>query len=83
MHLLRIYIHLLVKVTKLFKEKEFKNAKAGGTLFSFDFIDSQGTEMQGTRFNKEYEKHYKSIAEGCVYQIHGGLLKFNDKKFYN
>ena len=74
-------IKLLVKINKIFKPKEFKSNKNNGTLFSFTIIDKEGSEMQVTGFTKAYEKFYNNICEGEIYEIYGGYLKVNDRKF--
>jgi replication factor A1 len=74
-------IHILVKITRMYPIREFNKDGNSGKLFSFNFIDAEGTEMQATAFTKGIEKHYTNLKEGHVYEIHGGYLKINDKKF--
>jgi replication factor A1 len=74
-------IHILVKITTISAIKEFKNDHNKGKLVNFTFIDEEGSEMQGTAFTKGIDKHLHNLEEGCVYEIHGGYLKINDKKF--
>jgi replication factor A1 len=74
-------IHILVKITRMYPIKDFKKDGNAGKLFSFNFIDSEGTEMQATAFTKGIEKHHATLKEGGVFEIHGGYLRVNDKKF--
>ena len=74
-------IHILVKITKIFPVKHINKHNNEIKLFSFNFVDVDGTEMQGTGFNKGIEKHFNNLKEGYVFEIHGGYLKINDKKF--
>lgn len=74
-------IHILVKITRMYAIREFNKDGNPGKLVSFNFIDSEGTEMQGTAFTKGIEKHHALLKEGNVLEIRGGYLRVNDKKF--
>ena len=70
-----------VRCNKKTDMKHYKNAKGDGNLFSFVVIDSTGTEMQVTCFNKVAQDIYNTINEGHVYRIKGGSVKMNDRKY--
>lgn len=55
--------------------------KGSGCLFSFVIMDREGTEMQVTAFNKACEKNYDLVKENHIYEIKGGYVKINDRKF--
>jgi replication factor A1 len=73
-------IQLFVRVVKKGELKTF-NSKGGGNLFTFTIMDSDGTEMQATCFNRACEKFFNLIRENSVYEIIGGYVKINDKKY--
>ncbi len=52
-----------------------------GKLFYFDVMDKDGNEMQCTCFNKSVDKFFLLIEEGHLYEIKGGYVKLNDKKY--
>ncbi|MCQ2820921.1 MAG: hypothetical protein MJ252_26990 [archaeon] len=73
---------ILVRVTAKTEIKTFSNSHTpNGKLFSVNIIDKQGTEMQITCFNKVAEKFYEAFQKDCVYEIKGGYVKINDKKY--
>lgn len=76
-------IVIKVRVTKKFEKKSFNNAqtKKQGTVFSFNVIDDEGTELPCSAFNKPCEMFYDTIQENDVYEIRGGYIKINDKKY--
>jgi replication factor A1 len=74
-------ISLLIKVSKKYPVKPFQSKSGNGTLFSFNIIDKDGTEMQVTGFTKAVDKFANLLKEGSVYEIKGGFLKVNDMKF--
>ena len=75
----RIYVRVIKKSDlKTFNSSPNKN---GGTLFSFVILDEEGNEMQVTCFNKAVQKFYNVIHENKVFEISGGYVKINDKKF--
>jgi replication factor A1 len=73
-------IQLFVRVVKKGELKTF-NSKGGGNLFTFTIMDMDGTEMQATCFNRACEKFFNLIKENSVYEILGGYVKINDKKY--
>ena len=52
-----------------------------GKLFYFVVLDRDGNEMQCTCFNKTVDKFYNLIEEDNIYEIKGGYVKINDKKY--
>jgi replication factor A1 len=74
---------ILVRVIKKSDLKTFNSSpnKSGGTLFSFNILDEEGTEMQVTCFNKAVQKFYALIAENKIFEITGGYVKINNQKY--
>jgi replication factor A1 len=73
---------ILVRITKRPTElKTYSNQKGQGKILNFNIIDKDNTEMQITAFNDVAEKVHKEIEENKVYEIRGGQVKINDKKF--
>ena len=76
---------ILVRVTKKSEIKTFesRNSTNGSTgrLFYFIVLDRDGNEMQCTCFNKAVDKFFDVIKEDELYEIKGGYVKLNDKKF--
>ena len=74
-------IELLARVTDKTELKEYKNEKGIGHIFNINVIDQEGTEMQVACFNKVANKFHSIIKENSVYEIIGGFVKVNNKKF--
>ena len=78
---------IFIRVTKKSEIKTFetRNNSMGtgsqGKLFYFIVLDRDGNEMQCTCFNKAVEKFFDVIEEDQVYEIKGGYVKLNDKKY--
>ena len=78
---------IFVRVTKKSEIKTFetRNNSMGqgsqGKLFYFIVLDRDDNEMQCTCFNKAVDKFYDVIEEDQVYEIKGGYVKLNDKKY--
>ena len=78
---------IFVRVTKKSEIKTFetRNNSMGtgsqGKLFYFIVLDRDGNEMQCTCFNKAVDKFFDVIEEDQVYEIKGGYVKLNDKKY--
>ena len=74
-------IHLYVKCIKKSDIKKFNSKNGQGQLFNLVISDVDGFEMCCTAFNNVVDKLYNNIFEGKIYEITGGFLKINDKKF--
>ena len=80
---------LLVKIIKkseikVFETRNTNNANiltGQGKLFYFVVLDNEGNEMQCTCFNKTVDTFYDIIQEDHLYEIKGGYVKINDKKY--
>ena len=78
---------IFVRVTKKSEIKTFEtrnnnmNSSIQGKLFYFIVLDRDGNEMQCTCFNKAVDKFYDIIEEDQLYEIKGGYVKINDKKY--
>ena len=76
---------ILVRVTKKSEIKVFESRNSSGNntgkLFYFIVLDRDGNEMQCTCFNKAVDKFFDIIKEDELYEIKGGYVKLNDKKF--
>ena len=78
---------ILIRVTKKSEIKNFetRNNSMGtgsqGKLFYFIVLDRDGNEMQCTCFNKAADKFFDIIEEDQLYEIKGGYVKLNDKKY--
>ncbi|XP_059076607.1 replication protein A 70 kDa DNA-binding subunit A-like [Cryptomeria japonica] len=71
-----------VRVT-IKKEIHQYNKKTGnGRVFSFDIIDSEGTETRVLGFNNMVDAHYGNIDIGATYNISDGVVK-SANKIYN
>ena len=78
---------IFIRVTKKseIKTYETRNNSMGtgsqGKLFYFIVLDRDGNEMQCTCFNKAVDNFFDVIEEDQVYEIKGGYVKLNDKKY--
>ena len=77
---------IFIRVTKKSEIKTFetRNNNMGssqGKLFYFIVLDRDGNEMQCTCFNKAVDKFFDIIEEDQLYEIKGGYVKLNDKKY--
>ena len=78
---------IFVRVTKKSEIKTFEtrnnnmNNLSQGKLFYFIVLDRDGNEMQCTCFNKAVDKFFDVIEEDQLYEIKGGYVKLNDKKY--
>ena len=68
---------------RILKKSEIKvfNTRQSGKFFYFIVLDKDENEMQCTCFNKAVDKFFDMISEGKIYEIKGGYVKINDKKF--
>ena len=77
---------ILVRVTKKSEIKTFQSKSGNnsqGKLFYFIALDMEDNEMQCTCFNKACDKFFDLIEQDQIYEIKGGVVKYNDKKFSN
>ena len=78
---------IFVRITKKSEIKIFEtrnnnmNSSNQGKLFYFIVLDRDGNEMQCTCFNKAVDKFFDIIEEDQLYEIKGGYVKINDKKY--
>jgi len=78
---------ILIRVTKKSEIKTFETrnnsmgTQSQGKLFYFIVLDRDGNEMQCTCFNKAVDKFFDIIEEDETYEIKGGYVKLNDKKY--
>ena len=78
---------ILIRVTKKSEIKTFETrnnsmgSQSQGKLFYFIVLDRDGNEMQCTCFNKAVDKFFDIIEEDQLYEIKGGYVKLNDKKY--
>ena len=76
-----IYVRILKKSEiKIFYQNNTNN-KQNGKFFYFIVLDIEGNEMQCICFNKSVDLFYDLICEGKIYEIKGGYIKLNEKKF--
>jgi replication factor A1 len=69
------------RVIKKFDIKNYRSAKGEGKLFSFEIIDSNGTEISASFFNAHCDKWFDYLTEGNTYIFSGGYIKENTSKF--
>lgn len=74
-------VEILIRVIDKSEFKTYTNEKGTGNLFNLLVMDSEGSQIQITAFNKVAEKYYNQISEGKIYEIIGGFVKLNSKRF--
>jgi replication factor A1 len=75
-------ICIKARVTKKNEKKNYTTqAGKSGSVFSFNLMDEHGEEIPVSAFNHTCEKFYDKVEENMVYEISGGYIKINDKKF--
>jgi replication factor A1 len=70
-----------VRVTRKGPIRTWDNARGSGKLFSVDFLDMQGGEIQATCFNDVADKFYPLFEEDKVYIIQKGRIKVANKRY--
>ncbi|XP_057864253.2 replication protein A 70 kDa DNA-binding subunit A-like [Cryptomeria japonica] len=60
----------------------YNTTKASGRVYSFDIVDSKGTETRVTCFNELAKTYYDNIQVGVTYTLSGGAIK-PANKIYN
>lgn len=75
-------ICIKARVTKKMPMKTFqKQGGKQGSVFGFNIIDDMGEELPVSAFNQVCERFHNIIEENAVYEISGGYIKINDKKY--
>ena len=76
-------IHPFVKIERKYELRVFKNKRTNqdNKLFSVKMIDTEGFEMIATAFGEVADKLYDMFEEGGTYEIKGGYVRINEKKF--
>lgn len=75
-------ISIKARVTKKMDKKFFKKQGGrDGSVFGFNIIDDLGDELPVSAFNAACDKFFDIIEENMVYEINGGYIKINDKKY--
>ena len=77
-------IKIKVKCVKKFLIKHYVSRISGlpGKFFSMILSDQEGFEMGASCFNDSVNVIYDKIEEGKFYDIKGGYIKINDRKFF-
>ncbi|EER15585.1 replication factor a 1, rfa1, putative [Perkinsus marinus ATCC 50983] len=63
------------RVTAKSPVRHFTNARGGGSVFSVDLLDKEGSEIRGSFFNAAAEKFDKLLQKGKVYTFSKGNVK--------
>ncbi|KAL4570238.1 hypothetical protein LXL04_025889 [Taraxacum kok-saghyz] len=69
------------RVTSKTELRHYNNAKGDGKVFSFDLLDSEGTEIRVTCFNTVADQFYNQVETGKVYFLSKGTVKPASKAF--
>lgn len=76
-------IHIYVKIEKKGEVKRFVSRRSSdeGKLINLTMVDIEGFEMIATVFGKGVDFVNDTIIEGKTYEIKGGYVKINEKKY--
>lgn len=74
-------IKVLIRIINVSQLRTYVNEKGEGHLLNVIVIDQEGTEMLVTCFNKLAHKYSEKLKEGHVYELTGGYVKVNQKRF--
>lgn len=75
-------LSIIVRCNKKTEKRTYKTNKGGNcTVFNFNVIDSENTEMQASCFGKCADRLFPIIQEGFTYEILGGYVKVNDRRY--
>ncbi|EER17972.1 Replication protein A 70 kDa DNA-binding subunit, putative [Perkinsus marinus ATCC 50983] len=69
------------RVTAKSPVRHFTNARGGGSVFSVDLLDKEGSEIRGSFFNAAAEKFDKLLQKGKVYTFSKGNVKVANKRY--
>lgn len=72
---------IFLRVRCLYKSEKKTYQNNTKNVFNFNVIDSEGSEMPITCFDLICDKFYDLIEVNSIYEISGGYLKVNDKRF--
>jgi len=72
---------VFLRVRCLYKSEKRSYQNNTKKVFNFNVIDSAGSEMPITCFDPTCDNFYDLIEVNGLYEIFGGYLKINDKKF--
>jgi ssDNA-binding replication factor A large subunit len=70
-----------VRVIKKFDKREWKNARASGSILNVHLVDSEGTQISATFFNQAADIFDPEIHENRVYLMANGHVKQANKKY--
>lgn len=76
-------VHIYVKIERKYDIRTFKNKRTNqdNKLFSVKMIDIEGFEMIATAYGDIVDKFYNILQEGEAFEIRGGYVRINEKKF--
>ena len=69
------------RVTTKKEMRQFNNQRGSGQVFSFDILDTEGTETRIVCYNEVAELHYDRVHIGVVYTISKGSVKDANIKY--
>jgi replication factor A1 len=70
-----------VRVVKKFPKREWKNARASGSLLNIHLVDWDGTKINATFFNQAADLFDQEVMEDKVYLMSNGMVKVANKKY--
>lgn len=70
-----------IRVTKKSEIRAWNNAKGVGKLQNLEFIDREGSHMQGTLFREMVDMFSETFMVGNCYEISQGVIKVYNTKF--
>jgi replication factor A1 len=69
------------RLVKKSERKSWSNERGEGYLLNVEFMDEEGTKIQGTFFKDMVDKFDDILVEGFVYLVSGGTVKASAHKF--
>ena len=70
-----------VRITKKSEVRSWQNSKGEGRLQNLDFVDREGSHMQGTLFREMVDMFSETFQLGSVYEISQGVVKASSTKY--